>query len=804
MQITFLGAQLPLTKTITQRDGTFNVASFPNVSKLTSYHETASTLAQFRDLLITHAAQAHCLFNGQLTRPIQHESRASKTRKHTPQDWAVFDFDGVDASDHAEAVAKYLPEACQKVDYVVQYSSSMFMPDADQFSGHIFMLLKEPALQDTLRAWYETLNFTVPALKTALRLSPSGVALHWPLDRSAAYDSKLIYIAPPRCYGFEPAIAPEESIQLIRKGTKALTIPDFQPLSRGEIENEVNRQRVELGMQPQLFRTTPFEGGELLTGIEEGFISDVKPMGEHYLKFNLNGGDSMGYWIDLRNPAVIKNFKGEPWLLTKEVDKKFHKSLVQVAPKLLAKPAIEEGLEPLAFYATNQSSQIRIGSYSPLTDKLELNYANETAARAWLAEFGMLKAGYLPHKYLVYDPTSDLRYAAGDSQINTFQASKYMKQLRSDKEDSRLDNIPPVINKTLTSVLGNPTPEIYSHFINWMAYIFQTRKKTGTAWAFSGRTGTGKGTFVKYILTPLFGEDAVRTVQFGALHGEYNAFLEGSMFVVFEEADLKAVDNRHDLMSKLRHIITDSPIEIRKMRTDLYSAENYTNFIFMANERDGLVVTRDDRRLNITERQEERLFYTPNEMLVLQNGDELENFADVLLRWPVNETAATVDIIDTQARKDSHEATTSINQLIAEAILEGDLEFFIDRCPSDAEASADFYNRFNPVGLFRAQLDKYVAAAEAGQPVLLKDEDLFTMFRTLIPDTRYFQDSKTWRKRHYMQLGLDLSKQHRIPGDWDNRARGVLVEWKLPEGFVPTMVEDTNVVDIKAPKRKAK
>ncbi len=219
---------------------------------------------------------------------------------------------------------------------------------------------------------------------------------------------------------------------------------------------------------------------------------------------------------------------------------------------------------------------------------------------------------------------------------------------------------------------------------------------------------------------------------------------------------------------------------IRKMRTDPFEAPSYVNCLFFSNKMTPVLLPAGDRRFNITEHQPTRMYLTPNELKDLKSGKELEQFADILQRWPIDEVKVT-QLIDTETRANIHEATTSINQLIAEAIQKGDLQFFIDRTPSDAESQADFHNRFNPSGMFKSVLDSCIEHATTARPMVVKDEDLFVLFRTLIPDTRYFQDSKTWRKRHYKSLGLDVEKQHRVVGKWDKRERGLLVEWKLPD-----------------------
>ena len=801
MNLTFLSSRLPLTKTFAKTNGVLAATPYPHVSKVTSHHEQVANLQEFYDALVAHAAKGHCLFGGQLAKPLKSESRAGLTVKE-PKSWLVFDFDKVDATDAADVVARFLPEACQNVSYIVQPSASMFRPDCTAWSGHIFMLLDKPIDEQRLKQWFEVINFTVPALTAQITLSDSEMALHWPLDRSVAYSSRVIFIAPPKCYGFEPALDKDRAITLVKKKQQLLKIPEFAALDTEEIKGKLNALRRDIGLDALDYGLTAFEGEWALDKCHEATLHGIKTSGDHYIRFNLNGGDSYAYFIDLRRPEMIRNFKGEPFLKTEEVAPELWKSLKKVAPRAVAKTPLNDGTEILAFYATNQNSLVKIGLYDPGEGTLRLHNSGERAARAWLSEYGVVRQGDLPHMDLVFDPNCDVQYVTGTTQINTFQPTTYMTRAKHKAKPSTLADVPPIANKIMRSMLGDPTEEIYAHWINWLAFIFQFRRKATTAWALTGCEGTGKGSFVKYYLRPIFGSAMVKNLQFGLLNQEYNDFLEQALFVVFEEADVDAVDNSNTLQMKLRHYITDDPITIRKMRTDPYEAPNYANFLFFSNKRKPVLVPSGDRRFNIAERQDTRLYLSPNEIKALSVGAELDQFTDVLLHWPVDEMKV-ISLIETQAKKDVHEATTTINQSIADAVVTGDLEFFQTRVPSNTEAAADFFNRFNPIGMYQELLDRFVVAAERGEETIVKDEDLFILFRTLIPDTRYFQDSKTWRKRHYKGLGLDVDKQHRVPGPGNRRERGVLVQWQLPADYVkPKAKTASTVTEIASVKTK--
>jgi len=764
MNLVFFEAALPLTKTIV---GT-TVAPYPHVSKLTSHHESIGSLDAMFAVLKKHAALGHCLFNGQLTVPLTHESRAGKTIKGIDRVWLVFDFDKV----ACDSVDELLPPACKDVSYIIQRSTSMFVSD-QFFSGHVFMLLERPSNEKELKEWFERINFDNPILKSQLALTGSKTALHWPLDRSGAYDSKLIYIAPPKLVGVQPLLLPEDAIQIVKRRRPRLTIPSFDPVPKYLLDKTINDLRVNEGLPQRDLSTRPFQDGEILLKADKLLISGVKNIGEHYIKFNVGDGDSMAYWIDLRNPQIVKNFKGEPYMKTEEVDPEFFKVLVKEARKIVQRPPIEDGTEILAFFSTADEAEVTTGLWCPLERYLRLDKSNLSAAAAWLAAYGIMKHGYLDHYDVVFDPT-DLspQYISARPYINRFSPTEYMLKTKSSKP-STIKSLPPVIGKTLHSIVGG-NDELLEHFINWLAFIFQTRTKTETAWVLHGIEGIGKGNFVDYILRPLFGKELVRNVQFGLASGMFNDFLDGALFVVFEESSMSAVNNQADLMQKLRHWITEDSITINAKNKKPIENKNYSNLIFYSNERNVVQISGSNRRFNVCPRQEEKIFYTPNEFLALQQLDELHDFAQVLTDWPVNEQAVHT-IINTEAAAFMHEMTSPISAQIAEAILRGDIQYFIDRQPSDLEAMADFGAHVNTLSMYKDVIDKVLA----GSLDVLEKEHLYALFRTLLPDPRFFSNSPRHRDRFYAQNGINVKQT------WSASAktniRGIKINWQRAE-----------------------
>jgi hypothetical protein len=790
-----MGAALPLTKTFAYAEGGYTTTPYPHVTRLTSFQAQVDTIDQFAHALRTHGAKAHCLFNGHLQRPLVDESRKQKTLKGVPRDWIVFDFDKVPLNDGESVVERYLPAYAHNVSYIEQVSASMFVPDQPYWSGHVFMLLKEPTLESQIVEYLEHLNFTIPALDELVSLSKAKMTLHWPLDRSAGHDSKLIYIAPPRCIGFEPAIQPQDAIRVVRKKKPALDIPSFKVIDRRDISDRVNRLRRDEDLDDIDLNTRRFGEHDVFIKTPASTIDSVRAVGDHYLKLNINGGDSWAYWIDLRNPELIHNFKGEPSLITKDVDEKFYKGLKAMAPAIVSRPPLEEGAEILAFYARNQNSQIKIGTFLPISRQLRIDSTTETAANAWLWSWGMPRKGPLDLFDITFEPANDHQYVPGTRVINMFRATDYMLQTPTSSKPSTIKELPARIDTLLRSLLGDPTEDELTHFINWFTFIFRKRRKATTAWVLHGTEGTGKGTFLKFLARPLLGADNVIEVQPRILDSDFNSHIDNKLLVWVDESSVSAVENRVSFMDKLGHYVTEETITIHAKGRDAVERPSFASFILAANRRDPVEKRGGDRRYNIARRQEKRLFINPNDYTAFQAGEDLEAFADVLLRWPLDEEQVRV-LLDNEASQLVHESTVPIGDLIAERIKHGDIAFFIDHMPSDNESMNDFKHGLSPLSLYKKIVDDILARRKD----VLTFEDLYVLFQTLIPDPRYFQSSRIWRGRYFKSLGLDTTKKVYSKVAVQS-VRGFQVDWQIPPELEPPVPKTEKVVPLKKRKR---
>lgn len=758
MQLTFLRAALPLTKTIawSPRDEQYTTKPYPLISRVSSELREVTDAASFAASLLA-AADAHwSLLKGSLDAPLSNESRAGHA-VDAPHEWVVFDFDGVDCEPSFEgalqAITKYLPRECHDVDCVVQLSSSAFRRDTTRLSCHVFMLLEEPRTTHELTDWLTAQNYRLP-LKDEVRLNDSGMSLHYPLDRSVASPAKLIYIAAPRCIGFEPSI--KDHIRVFNGRKRCAALDKVAPPPQADQHALLNALREAAGMPAREWKTRFADGKEILFNAEPCVIHDIKPSGDGFIRFNMNGGDSQAYFINIREPALIGNFKGEPYLQTAQVAPDLFKSLTKAAhalPQRLPPPT----LEPLAFYATNRESTIFIGSYDREHDELRVDPASIGAAQSWLAAYGVPRTANLPHYDLTCDMTSSIRFEDGYPIINLYRQTEYMKQFAAPAAHDLPCNkgvlglmaeAAPTTMRIMRHALGSNDNALL-YFVNWVAAVFQRRDRTMTAWVLHGRQGTGKGLIVHHVMRPLFGESAVTQTLFHILNTSFNGYMRGRLIVAFNETEMSKAVDWSTTRAKLYDWITEPSIVIHEKGRDAVEEKNCANLILCSNSARPVLIEDGDRRFNVGEFQHERLFLQPNEYARLAEQTELPKIAEFLGRWQVSDEML-LKPYSTDAKEKIYEATHSLVDAVGKAINGGDAQFFVDNRPDAVQLRTDFNGRVLPMH----EYDELLIAMRDDNLNVLHVNDLYVLFRVVLGADKTFSDVKAQQRRIYARYGL--------------------------------------------------
>jgi hypothetical protein len=130
--------------------------------------------------------------------------------------------------------------------------------------------------------------------------------------------------------------------------------------------------------------------------------------------------------------------------------------------------------------------------------------------------------------------------------------------------------------------------------LDWIAYLVQNPgERINWAILLQGAEGDGKS-FFRNILEAVMGGH-VNGIMGTALEEKYNAWAEGAMLCFVEDVRLHG-QNRFDAVNKLKPMITNSMVTIRRMQTDPYEVVNTMNYMATSNLKDAVPVTDEDSR----------------------------------------------------------------------------------------------------------------------------------------------------------------------------------------------------------------
>lgn len=679
MLVVFLEGPIPLTKTYTKKpDGSIEKSSYPNVSNFTSFEENCSDMKAFEALIKRHAALGHTLLKGQIARPLKAESRKGSTDSNAQTDWIVLDLDGLPNAASVDQLLIALNFV--DVSYVVQYSASYGIENKD-LRAHVFMQLAKPMAAPLLKQWLMDLNHRIDMLRNAMTLTRTGNALSWPLDITACQNDKLIYIAPPLLKGgIKDPMGTRPRISYVPKRLSKLDITSTIPsteTNREKTHKRINELREQAGLPTRKHTYKMVGSNQVLVKPDGATISDMK-IDRGFVYFNLNGGDSWAYYHPENNPDFIFNFKGEPTYMTKELLPEYWEQLTQQTTKTNS-----AGLTYLTFLDKRTSSYYR-GTYDAANDVLDLNQAKtETQVRHFAKQYGVPLGDFIPEWELVFNPHhTGVRVDPNTKVLNLYEPTKYQKT-----KIKKTLVVPPTIKKIIWHALGD-NQQVYDHFLNWLACIFQFKTRTLTAWVLHGTEGTGKGLLMNKIIRPLLGTSQTASRHMEELNEPYNHYMANCFVLFIDEIEAKALNNERGVAAKLRNWITEPSIGIRAMYAGSTEAENHNNIIMASNKPEPVVLTSQDRRYNIAVYQPVRLVLTQKELDRIDV--ELQSFHDFMMSYKADRHLAST-LVDTEDRRTMISISETSIDVAVTRLLSGDIEFFIDQLPSD-----DTYKR-NPL-----------------------------------------------------------------------------------------------------------
>lgn len=740
MEVYVLSSTKPIVKRygLTPR-GRLRQESYPNLHSFKSFEYPINALSELFTVIFEHAKAGNCLLKGELQRPLNMESRAGSTSPDTTTQWICLDFDGIKGFDDIDQALEEI--GCGDTDYILQWSASQGIGGSTDLRCHVFMLLHSKEHPTTLKRWLKHLNLST-RISDQLTLTSTANALLWPLDITTCQNDKLLYVAPPI---FEDGVQDpfegkpritlhERKYRRLELDVKKLPRPDVLATMEHKKLNEL-RKKADLKPRPKSSYGTD-SNIQYLQKPDEAQITGQKSE-RGFVYFNLNGGDSWGYYHPVENPAFIYNFKGEPTYRTKDLLPTYW---AEIKARVQSLEPNEEGDVYLAFRDFNSATYWN-GVYSASDNALtKLAQArSESQLRHFMKQHGQPLGDYIPDWDLVFDPHAPYVIDQKHKKVNIYKRSKYFARKPEYEE-----HVPPTIHKVIFHALGSDQ-KVYEHFLNWLAVIVQNLSMTGTAWVLHGTQGTGKGVLFNHILTPLFGKDNVTSRRMEELGSTFTEFMKNKFIVFIDEVQAGNSLYHERIAAKLKNLIVEPRISVREMYRPSEIMQNFSNLIFASNAACPVSIAPDDRRFQVGTYQSNPIELSFDEIRDI--GSEIGQFYDYLCTRPADQGLAR-ELIDTEDRRRIINTSRPSIEIALEALKRGDLSWFQDMMVQKLEI-------INP----RMQIiyDQYATLVEelvATRRTRLTRDDIMTLMRwcaDVVPDS---PNKFTALLRHH---GLDLS-----------------------------------------------
>ena len=810
MEIVFLEAAsaLRLTKRISSKE----TQPYPHVKKVNSHHyqieKTNKGLKQFESLIRTHSSKGDCLLKGPLKKQLHNQSRAGQGDKNAFCEYIVFDVDNIripgfvskstltnlDVGRIAETIITSLPKVFHNVSYIAQASSSLGLK-SDRVSLHIFMLLEIPLPVPSIKLWLKHVNYTNELFKTQLELSSNGQSLKYPLDPSVADNTKIIFIAAPDFVdtSIDPFNSAKERIIFTKREKATVDLatlmyevnPEKNFAAEISIKDELRKKA---GLQKRSAKvhtaTINNQATEVLVNPDKMSITIVDESSAPFIRCNINGGDSNAYYFHLEDPTYMFNFKDEPIFEIAKADKDFYLSIfdrfteTDIAGNKATQPVVLRD-----FYTDTYYNGVFDPNLNQFSDDYPLTPTNKTSIEGFMRSHGRTQPDFIPDAQVVFEPMSSKTAVNLDKTpfyVNMYRRSQYMLNENMIGEPLEygtgvnLKGMCPMIYGLIKHILGGKDPET-EHFLNWLAYIYQNKTKSMTAWILTGIPGTGKGVFINRVLKPLFGNEHVPMKNLENIEEQFNLYMRSALFLIIDEFRMTDANGGSLRMAdKLKNQITEPTLTIRGMRSNQIELPSYTNFIFLTNRSDAVKIETGDRRYNVGPRQEVKLEDAHPE--IVENIDtiheELNTFAGALSQYKVSKRMARI-CMNNEAKITMRNVTMSVFEEFCEAIKVGNLMFFMDVL----DISLD--NAFNANTIMSSQrfVKTWIADAAQDQYSIVPLEHLRTVYHTQTEQTPPIA-IKQFRKMTDRN-GLQIERKRPARDQSANPIRGVLIRWEV-------------------------
>lgn len=292
---------------------------------------------------------------------------------------------------------------------------------------------------------------------------------------------------------------------------------------------------------------------------------------------------------------------------------------------------------------------------------------------------------YLPRNYLLhhkqclivedytYDPTNPK-----DIYIETPEGVKYVNTYRRSfpkADKTHADKAGALWNRHMENLIQEP--EYRRIVTDYIAHIVQfTGRKIRWAPLIQGAEGCGKTFFAK-MMSAIVGPENVNYVNNDAIRSTWNDWSYGSQIIIIGEIRV-AGHNRHDVMNRLKDLVTDDRIAITQRNRSVRTVDNTTNYVMFTNFHDALALMSGSRRYFVvksalqTEQQVKALgenYFNELFDMITENAAGLRYFFEnheISDDFPCDGRAPKTKYLDEVVEDSADELTATIRQLVYE------------------------------------------------------------------------------------------------------------------------------------------
>jgi hypothetical protein len=484
------------------------------------------------------------------------------------------------------------------------------------------------------------------------------------------------------------------------------------------------------------------------------------------------------------------NFKGEPIFEIEKADPEFYQTIFE---KYADKIDGAKNVKPIVlrdFYTDTYFNGVFDSNKSQFTDDFPLTPTQKTSLEGFMRTHNRPMPDYIPDAQVVFDPASNsgIQMETAPYHVNLYRKTGYMLGASTEVPEltyGTAGSMRKYIPNTMTlmqHILGNGITEV-EHFVNWLAYIYQNKRKTMTAWIFTGVPGTGKGLFVHKILKPLFGEQQVPMRSLENIEEQFNLYMRTALFLVVDEFRMGDSGNTGRMADKLKHQVTEPTLTIRAMRTNQIELPSFCNFIFLTNRADAVKIEEGDRRYNVAPRQESKL-ETEHPDFIAKLADvqaELFTFAGLLQKFKVDERMAHT-ALENDAKKEMKQVSMSVLEEFATAIKQNNLEYFVEIL------DIPLTNTFDAGGISTAQryIKDWISKTNTQTIIPMQH---FKLVYDVLTDNRKSLAIRDFTKA-MSRLNVQTTRKRIGSGKNTSAPRGVLITWVLDKKVKDNLIKE--------------